>query len=58
MPYYMMMCHENHSGFALGRNHTENFVQKDDKCLKENKYNYWKHNSYSWACTEAKKFLL
>lgn len=51
MPYYMIICHENHSGSAMGRNHTEDTVQRY-KCSNENKYNYWKHNVHSQECTE------
>lgn len=39
----------------MGSNHTEDIVQKEDKCSKENKYNYWKNDAHSQECTEANK---
>ena len=32
--------HENHSGSAMGSNCTEGTVKREDRCSKENKYNY------------------
>lgn len=55
MTYYMIIGHENHSGSAMGSNHTEDIVKREDKCSKENKYNYWKHYAYSWECREGNK---
>jgi len=55
MPYYKITGYENHSGSAMGSNRTRYIVKRDNKCSKENKYNYWKHYAHSWESTEANK---
>lgn len=40
MSYYMTTGHENHSGSAMGNNHTEDTAKREDRSSKGNKYYY------------------